>query len=308
MSLSLVQFQRLIQKISPADSGSLPLPLQGLTQSTNSHKARKLFNPDTDPIPIRQIAEPESISVSIGTPQASRPPPPPSNHRDDPPSITSLFVYGLMLSTNYSNPSVMLFLLPHWLSNIFKNSYITHSYTFYKGLLEEPNEMIGSDARPTPIQSLSLKWLLAHPGAQLPNVDTGPGRWQQFLLASETGSGKSIAYLLPLLQNLKEAEFVSKDASLSSQPSLQRPYNPRGLILAPTHELSRQLSGFAKSHLHEIKLRVLCGTSQASEKGTSRRDSTSSEMSSKFSDTSGGPLGEFQVAKSSHPMKKPRMG
>ncbi|KAF8797685.1 P-loop containing nucleoside triphosphate hydrolase protein [Phlegmacium glaucopus] len=169
------------------------------------------------------------------------------------------------------------------------------------GLLTSLKEMIGNDARPTPIQSLSLKWLLAHPGAQSPSIDTAPRRWRQFLLASETGSGKSIAYLLPLLQNLKEAELVSKDASSSSQPSSQRPYNPRGIILAPTHELSRQLSGFAKSLLHEIKLRVLC-TSQANQKSTSRRDSTSSKMSSKFSDTSGGPLGEFQVARSSHPV------
>ena len=80
-----------------------------------------------------------------------------------------------------------------------------------------------------------------------------------------------------------------------------RPYNPRGLILAPTHELSRQLSGFAKSLLHEIKLRVLC-TSQANQKSTGQHDSTSSKMSSKFSDISAGPLGEFQLAKSSHPV------
>ena len=171
------------------------------------------------------------------------------------------------------------------------------------GLLKSLKEMVGNDAKPTPIQSLSLKWLLKHPDSaatQSPNVDTTPGQWQQFLLASETGSGKSIAYLLPLLQNLKEAELVS-----SSRPPIpernRRPYNPRGLILAPTHELSRQLSGFAKSLLHEIKLRVLC-TSQANEKNTTRRDLTASKMSSRFSDIAAGPLGEFEVSKSSHPV------
>ena len=81
----------------------------------------------------------------------------------------------------------------------------------------------------------------------------------------------------------------------------KRPYNPRGLILAPTHELSRQLSGFAKSLLHEIKLRVLC-TSQANQKNTTRRDLTASQMSSNFSDVSAGPMGEFEVTKSSHPV------
>ena len=44
-----------------------------------------------------------------------------------------------------------------------------------------------NDARPTPIQSLSLKWLLKHPGSsatQLPNVNTTtPRQWRQFLLA-----------------------------------------------------------------------------------------------------------------------------
>ena len=170
------------------------------------------------------------------------------------------------------------------------------------GLLKSLKEVVGNDARPTPIQSLSLKWLLKHPGSsttQLPNVDTtSPRQWQQFLLASETGSGKSIAYLLPLLQNLKEAELMS-----SPQPFIpetkKRPYNPRGLILAPTHELARQLSGFAKSLLHEIKLRVLC-TSQANQKNTTQRDLTASKMSSRFTDA--GPLGEFEITKSSHPV------
>jgi ATP-dependent RNA helicase MRH4, mitochondrial len=170
------------------------------------------------------------------------------------------------------------------------------------GLLKSLKEMVGNDARPTPIQSLSLKWLLKHPDSSathLPNVDTTtPGQWRQFLLASETGSGKSIAYLLPLLQNLKEAELMSSSKPFISE---KRPYNPRGLILAPTHELARQLSGFAKSLLHEIKLRVLC-TSQANQKNTTRRDLTASKMSSRFSDVSAGPLGEFDVSKSSHPV------
>ena len=171
------------------------------------------------------------------------------------------------------------------------------------GLLKSLKEMVGNDARPTPIQSLSLKWLLKHPDSaatQLPNVDTTPGQWRQFLLASETGSGKSIAYLLPLLQNLKEAEPMSSSRTPISERQ-KRPYNPRGLILAPTHELSRQLSGFAKSLLHEIKLRVLC-TSQANQKNTTRRDLTASQMSSNFSDVSAGPMGEFEVTKSSHPV------
>ena len=50
------------------------------SQSINSHKTRKLFNPDTDPIPMRRTADPESVSESISTPRA---PPSSSNHRDE---------------------------------------------------------------------------------------------------------------------------------------------------------------------------------------------------------------------------------
>ncbi|THH11316.1 hypothetical protein EW145_g742 [Phellinidium pouzarii] len=107
-------------------------------------------------------------------------------------------------------------------------------------------DVLGPDAKPTPIQSLALKHLFSLP--------RNSKDWNQFLLASETGSGKSIAYLLPLLQLLKETE-----ASATYPPS-QLATNPRALVLAPTHELSRQLSTFAKALVHHAKLRVLCAS------------------------------------------------
>ena len=63
-------------KISSSPSPS-PRPSQ-------SAKARKLFNPDTDPIPMRRT-DPEPISGPTSTQQASRLPPPSSstNHRDE---------------------------------------------------------------------------------------------------------------------------------------------------------------------------------------------------------------------------------
>jgi protein SMG6 len=52
--------------------------------SESTTKARKLFNPDTDPIPMKRTTDPEPTSVSTGTQQPSRPPSTPStNHRDD---------------------------------------------------------------------------------------------------------------------------------------------------------------------------------------------------------------------------------
>jgi protein SMG6 len=52
---------------------------------SQSTKARKLYNPDTDPIPMRRTADPEPISGSTSTQPASRPPLPSSstNHRDE---------------------------------------------------------------------------------------------------------------------------------------------------------------------------------------------------------------------------------
>ena len=86
--------------------------------------------------------------------------------------------------------------------------------------------------------------------------------WGRFLLASETGSGKSFAYMLPVLQHLKETE--SQAATLKSELPA-----PRTIVLSPTHELSRQLASFAKSLIHYEKLRVVCA-SRANNKHSSK--------------------------------------
>jgi ATP-dependent RNA helicase MRH4, mitochondrial len=106
------------------------------------------------------------------------------------------------------------------------------------GLLQSVNDVLGPNARPTPIQSLSLKHLFATSPLESES-------YRRFLLASETGSGKSLAYLLPMLHDLKTAEHLSS-----------RPTGPRALVLAPTHELSRQLASFGKALVHHSRLRV----------------------------------------------------
>lgn len=133
------------------------------------------------------------------------------------------------------------------------------------GLLQCLHELIGENAKPTAIQALSLKHLIKQR-----NSDS---RWIECLLASETGSGKSIAYLLPLLQDLKRTELESQASSRKSS----RPLNPRALVLAPTHELSRQLAGFAKKLSHIVKLRVMCA-SRANVPSTAKEKGTASKM------------------------------
>ncbi|KAG6878009.1 hypothetical protein C0992_008756 [Termitomyces sp. T32_za158] len=157
------------------------------------------------------------------------------------------------------------------------------------GLLSCLREVLGPKSFPTPIQALSLKWLLDNPS----ETDAVSDGWKQFLLASETGSGKSIAYLLPVLQNLKLSELnPSSPHSRRASQGHQRPLNPRALILAPTHELSRQLSSFAKSLLHEVKLRVLCA-SRANVKSTKERDATARQMATQLEADE--ESGEFEI-------------
>ncbi|KAI0280873.1 P-loop containing nucleoside triphosphate hydrolase protein [Russula aff. rugulosa BPL654] len=119
---------------------------------------------------------------------------------------------------------------PHTLPSAFSSPPLS------SGLLQSVHDVLGPNARPTPIQSLSLKHLFV----TLP-LDS----YRRFLLASETGSGKSLAYLLPMLHDLKTAEHLSS-----------RQAGPRALVLAPTHELSRQLASFGKALVHHSRLRV----------------------------------------------------
>ena len=148
------------------------------------------------------------------------------------------------------------------------------------GLRDSVHQILGQSASPTPIQALSLKHLFS---------DTP--EWRQYLLASETGSGKSIAYLLPMLHHLKKSELAPlASPSVEIPPQPRRAVNPRALVLAPTHELSRQLSSSSKALLHNIKLRVVCA-SRANVKSTPRMTFTASKMAAQFVDDAAGTLG-----------------
>ncbi|KDN53470.1 DEAD-domain-containing protein [Tilletiaria anomala UBC 951] len=115
--------------------------------------------------------------------------------------------------------------------------------------------------QPTHIQSLSIQHFLLAPSG---GASFGKERAEPFLfkeagsetvLAAETGSGKTWAFLLPLLQRLKDTEGQSAPEPVLGQELLVR---PRAILLAPTHELARQLASAAKSLCHIEKLRVLC--------------------------------------------------
>lgn len=50
------------------------------------------------------------------------------------------------------------------------------------------------------------------------------------------------------------------------------------MVLAPTHELARQLSGFAKALLHDPKLRVLCASRANDKSAKKHTDAHSAQM------------------------------
>ncbi|KIM27544.1 hypothetical protein M408DRAFT_166544 [Serendipita vermifera MAFF 305830] len=149
--------------------------------------------------------------------------------------------------------------LPHTESSVLANN-VSHfsSVPLNTGLLESLSQNLGQYATPTDIQRLSLShFFKRNPGLSDPSpVVQSTLSSSQTLLASQTGSGKSIAYMLPMLHSIKWRELAKQD----EQPDapLRPQWAPKGLILAPTHELSRQLSRFAKGLCHNIKLRVFC--------------------------------------------------
>ncbi|KAH9165693.1 P-loop containing nucleoside triphosphate hydrolase protein [Lactarius sanguifluus] len=140
------------------------------------------------------------------------------------------------------------------------------------GLLQSVRDMLGPTARPTPIQALSLKHLFSPPSAD---------SHRRFLLASETGSGKSLAYLLPMLHDLKATEHLQTRCT-----------GPRALVLSPTHELARQLAGFGKALVHHDRLRVQSASRANVASGTKARVSAA-KMSNRFGGKDA--EGEFEV-------------
>ncbi|KAG8807536.1 RNA helicase, partial [Serendipita sp. 400] len=148
--------------------------------------------------------------------------------------------------------------LPHTESSILANNVVEFSSVpLNTGILESLEDNLGR-VTPTEIQRLSLSHFFKrnpHLPDPSPIAQKDPSH-SATLLASQTGSGKSIAYLLPMLHSIKWKELKSMDESPDAPP--RSLYAPKGLILSPTHELSRQLSRFAKGLCHNIKLRVIC--------------------------------------------------
>lgn len=71
---------------------------------------------------------------------------------------------------------------------------------------------------------------------------------QSVVGVSETGSGKTLTYALPLLQMLKKLENDGEGVEAESAP--------RALVIVPSRELGEQVSKVFKLFTHETRLRV----------------------------------------------------
>ncbi|XP_029464441.1 probable ATP-dependent RNA helicase DDX28 [Rhinatrema bivittatum] len=70
-------------------------------------------------------------------------------------------------------------------------------------------------------------------------------RGKNLLCAAETGSGKTLSYLLPVMHRLK-----------TEKPKIEATIGPRNVILVPSRELSEQVKNVAKSLGHGLGLSV----------------------------------------------------
>ncbi|KAJ8071873.1 hypothetical protein OCU04_002181 [Sclerotinia nivalis] len=125
---------------------------------------------------------------------------------------------------------------------------------------------------PTPVQRIAVPALLGDQQNKRTESESG-----QYLIAAETGSGKTLSYLIPTINAIKVAE--AKDAevkayekelqeeklrqnnlTLVSPPLSNMPHpttgRPRAIILVPTSELVTQVGTLVKAFSHTVKFKA----------------------------------------------------
>jgi ATP-dependent RNA helicase DDX18/HAS1 len=83
-------------------------------------------------------------------------------------------------------------------------------------------------------------------------TSTTPSPSNHVIIADQTGSGKTYAYLLPLLQRLRQQQSKQKQLSSSPRPTSSTATSPRLLILAPTSELADQIAGVVETSFRNV--------------------------------------------------------
>ncbi len=133
------------------------------------------------------------------------------------------------------------------------------------------------DVAPTPVQKIAIPALLGDKNAVGRRGKRGvQSEREEFLIAAETGSGKTLSYVIPTINAIKVAEAVDEDIkeyekrrdeerlrkndfSLAAPTLSDIPHptagRPRAIILVPTAELVTQVGNVVKSFGHTVKFR-----------------------------------------------------
>ncbi|KAI0024763.1 hypothetical protein F4780DRAFT_768715 [Xylariomycetidae sp. FL0641] len=129
--------------------------------------------------------------------------------------------------------------------------------------------------KPTPIQRLAVPTLLGQETGRRSRTKDASER-QEVLLAAETGSGKTLAYLLPAVNDLKQAEQADpaiaeyRESFNQQREAMKEPgytgsrefephpttARPKVVVLVPTAELVDQVGAVAKALSHVVKFRT----------------------------------------------------
>ncbi|XP_059619735.1 ATP-dependent RNA helicase bel [Phlebotomus argentipes] len=106
--------------------------------------------------------------------------------------------------------------------------------------------------KPTPVQKYAIPIILG-------------GR--DLMACAQTGSGKTAAFLVPILNQMYERGLGTPPSGGSSRSYYRRKHYPLGLVLAPTRELATQIFEEAKKFSYRARMRpaVLYGGNNTSE-------------------------------------------
>ena len=122
---------------------------------------------------------------------------------------------------------------------------------------------LGFSTGPTPVQKMAIPAIISGASSLMQGWEDGSEeakKPQSIAFAAATGSGKTLAYVLPIVQALKAQEILysNNEDGTTSMDKLRKSKRPRAIILAPTRELSLQISAVLKSLSHTIKLSSAC--------------------------------------------------
>ena len=106
-------------------------------------------------------------------------------------------------------------------------------------------------AAPTEIQAVALPLIMPTTGS---DGDAVPGR--SAVLQAETGTGKTLCYLLPMLEHLRQ------QLAANALPGADPRVTPSGLVIVPTRELAAQVHAIASSLMPEAArfMRIISGS------------------------------------------------